>query len=174
MKLAKKLKKLLRNKGIIDIIIFGSYSKGRINSNDIDLIILSEKKSFEIKKQIDVLLNKKTDIQFLSLKDFDKFIWLTMIKEGFSVKHNKYLHDIYKIKPKILYKYSLKELTNSKKVMFERAIKNFENIEKLSNRVILVPIEQSSEFDDFLRQWGIDYDSEEFHLLPLVRKEGYH
>ena len=74
MKLAKKLKKLLRNKGIIDIIIIGSYSKGRINSNDIDLIILSEKKSFEIKKQIDVLLNKKTDIQFLSLKDFDKGI----------------------------------------------------------------------------------------------------
>ncbi|MBT3408931.1 hypothetical protein HN415_09730 [Candidatus Woesearchaeota archaeon] len=167
--LVKKLKKLL-NKKIIDIIIFGSYVKGNNRSKDIDIIILSEKYDKEIKEQIKQIV-EKADIQFLSIKDYDKFIWLSMIKEGFSVKRNKYLFNIYNIKPVKLFKYSLKELTVSKKVMFDRAIKNFEKIQKLSNRVVLVPINQSSEFEEFLRNWNIDIDSEEYELLPVLRKE---
>ena len=71
----------------------------------------------------------------------------------------------------VLFKYSLKQLPISKKVMFERAIKTFNNITKLSNRVVLVPIKESSDFSDFLKNWKIDIDSQEYELLPLVRKE---
>jgi hypothetical protein len=55
--------------------------------------------------------------------------------------------------------------------MFERALKNFKGIEKLSNRVILVPIENSEEFRELLRQWNIDFESQEYGLMPFMRKE---
>ena len=57
--------------------------------------------------------------------------------------------------------------------MFDRAIKNYKGVEKLSNRVILVPINLSSDFNDFLKNWDIDLESREYHLLPLVRKEEF-
>jgi len=165
---AKKLKRLL-NKDIIDIIMFGSFVKGKIKPNDIDIAIISNEYKKEKKENIQKII-PNSDVQFVRLADYDKYIWLTLIKEGFSVKHNKYLHEIFRIDPVVLYKYSLKDLTNSKKVMFERALKNFKNIEKLSNRVVLVPVSTSSEFEDLLRYWNIDIDSKEYHLLPLVRK----
>lgn len=168
--LAKTLKKLLSN-NIIDIIIFGSAAKGAISPGDLDLIILSGKPDSAIADKINRLIGMKADIQFLSLHDYDKYIWLTMAKEGYSVRHNNFLSEVYNIKPVVLFKYSLKSLSNSNKVMFHRALKNFKGAEKVSSSVVLVPVKLSSEFSDLLRQWNIDLDSSEYHLLPLVRKE---
>ncbi len=169
--LVKKLKILLKRKEIIDIIFFGSIAKGRTSAKDLDVIILSDDGKIVLKKEINEIAGRNVDLQIVGLKDYDRFIWLTMIKEGFSVKHNDYLFNVHKIRPSILYKYSLKQLTNSKKVMFERAIKTFKGVQRLSNSVVLVPIEISSDFSDFLKEWEIDLDSTEYHLLPLVRKE---
>ncbi|MFH1438961.1 MAG: nucleotidyltransferase domain-containing protein [Candidatus Woesearchaeota archaeon] len=171
--LVKKLKKLLGSEKIIDIIIFGSNAKGKLKPKDIDLALISEKEILinTIKDKIKKLTEKEIDIQIITLKDYDKFMWITLIREGFSVKHNKYLHEIYKIKPVVLFKYSLKQLTQSKKVMFERAIKNMRYISKLSNRVVLIPIESSEEFKDFLETWDMEFETEHYGLLPLVRKE---
>lgn len=171
--LVKKLKKVLAgNKLILDIIIFGSYVKGNLNFNDIDIaVLLNNKKDINwigLKKEIN---EKNADIQLVSFEDYDKFLWITLIREGFSVKNNKYLNQIYGIKPVVLYKYSLKKLGTSKKVMFERGIKNFKNIKKLSNSVVLVPIEHSGEFKDFLKNWDLDIDTLEYGLLPFTRKE---
>lgn len=171
--LAKKLKNLLKNKKILDLVIFGSVAKNKIRANDVDIAVILkdavDKNS--LKESIGKVLNKKIHLQFLSIENYDKSLWLTLIKEGYSVKHNKYLFEVYRIKPVVLYKYSLKQLPISKKVMFERAIKNFKNIERLSNRVILVPVNLSGEFADFLRNWNIDIDAQEYGLLPLLRKE---
>ena len=168
--LAKKLRKLL-NKEIIDLIVFGSFAKNKINPKDIDIAAI-----VNAKPDITHLKNKLIGIgnlhlQIVSIEDYDNFIWITLIKEGFSIKHNKYLHEIYNIKPTVLFKYELKKLTPSNKVMFERAIKNFKNIQKLSNRVVLVPINYSNEFRSFLRRWNIDIESSEYELLPIVRSE---
>ncbi len=168
--LVKKLKKLL-NKEIEDLIVFGSFVKDKPKVNDIDIAVIVKEHINKIllREKIQQLTDKKIHLQEITIKDYYKFIWITLIKEGYSIKYNKYLHQIYNIKPVILYKYSLKELTISKKVMFERAIKNFKNIEKLSNRVVLVPIKISGDFSSFLKNWNIDYDSVEYGLLPLVR-----
>jgi len=166
--LAKKLKKLLTDE-IIDIVIIGSSVKGKIGPSDCDIILISDKDVSETRQEIRKIINN-ADIQKVGLNDYAKQIWLTIIREGYSVRHGKPLRELYGIKPAVLYKYSLKELTNSKKVMFERAIKDFD-AEKLSNRVVLVPIGQSSEFEQFLRHWGLDIDAQEYHLMPLLRKE---
>lgn len=176
--LAKRLKILLKkNEDILDLIIFGSLMKGKIDVNDIDIALLCKSKEgidrINIKNKIAGILKNKVDIQIIGIEDYSHFIWITLIREGFSVKHNTYLYEMYGIKPVVLYKYSLKEMTISKKVMFERALKNFKGIEKLSNRVVLVPIGISENFNEFLREWGIELSSQEYGLLPLVRKEEF-
>ncbi|MBU0457595.1 MAG: nucleotidyltransferase domain-containing protein [Nanoarchaeota archaeon] len=170
--LAKKLKKLLKNKNIIDLIIFGSFAKGKINANDIDIAVITNEEinRNELQDQIFKIIKKEVHIQKFTINDYDKFIIITLIREGFSIKHSKYLAEIYQLKPVILFKYELKSLTASQKVMFSRAIKIFKNIQKLSNRVVLVPIELSGEFNNLLRRWNIDIESQEYNLLPLVRK----
>ncbi|HIJ11076.1 TPA: hypothetical protein HA278_03385 [Candidatus Woesearchaeota archaeon] len=170
--LAKKLQKLVRD-NIVDIILFGSSVKGASRPSDIDIAVLYHgtiDKSV-VKKNIQSCTQNTTDIQFITLQDYDKFIFLTLIREGYSVKNKKYLSEVYRIKPAKLYKYQLTSLTPSKKVMFQRGLRNFKTIEKLSNRVILVPMSVTSEFESFLRQWDLDIDTKEYTLLPLVRQE---
>ncbi len=172
--LAKALKSVLqKHPEIIDLIIFGSVAKGANRQHDIDIAVLTEKEvnRTAIKKEIESKLRKKTDLQIVSLREYTHFIWIALIREGFSVKYSDFLHALYRIKPVVLFTYSLTSLTLSKKVMFERAIKNFSEIDKLSNRVVLVPIQHSEGFSDFLKYWGIDFDSRQYGLLPLVRKE---
>lgn len=171
--LAKGLRKLLNNQGIYDLVIFGSVAKNSLKANDLDIAVIGDKEidRQHLTKEIKNIVKKEIDLQLITLKDYDKFIWVTLIREGYSIKHDKYLHEVYRIQPVVLYKYELKQLTPSKKVMFERAIKNFKEIEKLSNRVVLVPITLSGEFSAFLRNWDIDIETKEYGLLPLVRKE---
>lgn len=174
--LAQKLKKVLeKHKDAIDFVLFGSTAKGKINAADLDIAVISKGAAERkvIKTEIESVLGRKVDLQMVTIADYDQFIWITLLREGYSVKHQQYLYEKQRIKPVVLYKYSLKPLGLSKKVMFERAIKNFKGIERLSNRVILVPIMISGDFSDFLKKWDIDLESQEYGLLPLVRKEEF-
>ena len=149
----KKLKKLL-NKNLTDIILFGSFVKdGNANDIDIALVIKEKNELIETKKNIKNILKKEADIQIIDLDSIYSLIWLTLIKEGFSVKKNKFLAEIYKIKPAVLYKYSLKKLTNVQKVQFNRGIKNVLAKEGtvLTRSVILVPLQMKNRVQEFLK-----------------------
>ena len=41
--LAQKLKKVLHDQGLIDLILFGSVAKGKITANDLDIAAITEK-----------------------------------------------------------------------------------------------------------------------------------
>ena len=173
--LAKKLKKVFEKnkKEILDIILFGSFVKGRLSPRDVDIAVLDMgvDRSF-LKKQILTVI-PKADIQFVRFQDYDKSIWLTLLREGYSVRDESYLYQSYGVQPSVLYTYSLQSLSASKKVMFARAIKKFKGMERLSNHVVLVPMSLSCEFADFLLHWNIDIDAKEYALLPLLRKEAF-
>ncbi|MBU1855028.1 MAG: hypothetical protein KKF89_04880, partial [Nanoarchaeota archaeon] len=113
--------------------------------------------------------------QVIDVESIHSPMWLTLIKEGFSVKKNKFLYETYKIKPVVLYKYSLKKLGNVQKVQFERGIKNLLGFEGafLTRSVVLVPINKKNEFMDFLKTWNIYYESQEYELLPVMRKQEF-
>ncbi|MBW2989251.1 nucleotidyltransferase domain-containing protein [Candidatus Woesearchaeota archaeon] len=168
--LIRRLKGLLKNKQIIDIIIFGSKSRDKMAPGDIDIAVILKEKVNDIKGRISSII-PGADVELVSLEDIYNPLFLVLLKEGFSVRKNDYLHNLYGIRPVKLYKYSLKQLSASKKVMFERGIKSVKGVERLSNSVVVVPIEHTGEFEDFLRQWNLDIDTKEYELMPLLRKD---
>ena len=100
-----KLRKLLsKYKTIDDIIIFGSIVKGSSDPKDLDLALLLKNESDLRKIKDDIrLISKNTDIEIIS--SIYNSLWIVLIREGFSVRKNEFLHEIYKLEPVVLYKY---------------------------------------------------------------------
>ena len=73
----------------------------------------------------------------------------------------------------VLYKYSLQKLSPVQKVQFERGLKKMLQSagEILTRSVILVPISMKNKMGDFFKTWNIYYETKEYELLPLLRKE---
>ncbi len=177
MNLVKRLRKVLnKHKELEDIFIFGSVVKSELKANDVDIALLinDKNKIQEIKKEVKQSV-KNAHITLLDKDSIYSQLWLVLIREGFSVKKNKFLHGLYKIKPMVLYKYNLKKLTNVQKVQFTRGLDNFikeSNAKKLTRSVILVPITHQNMFENLLETWSLKYESEFYELLPLLRKVG--
>jgi predicted nucleotidyltransferase len=171
----KTLQKYLKDQKIIDFIIFGSSVKGKIKPNDLDIAILvrekiDQKEILSIRKELQEHY-KKTHIEQISIEEYNSRLFLVLLREGYSVRHKKYLHDLYGVEPTSLFTYSLKTLNPSQKVMFHRGIKSISKIKRLSNTVVMVSAEQTANFQDFLKQWNIDIESKEYSLLPQLRGE---
>ena len=62
--------------------------------------------------------------------------------------------------------YMLKKQAN--KTAQEMYLENCDGLRKLSNRVVLVPIKISSDFENFLLEWKLDISSLRYFLLPLT------
>lgn len=154
------LRKLLKKyKDIEDFYIFGSFVKGKFRPSDIDIALITYKKDFKLLSNVLKELKEYPNLHiemFLFREIFTEPVWKSLLSEGFSIKKNKYLRDLMKIKSGILYKYNLKELNRSEKTMFNRAfteeIKTV-NGSPVSAGSVIIPIEQEKEFDDFLDHW---------------------
>ncbi|HLC65732.1 MAG TPA: hypothetical protein VJI46_06445 [Candidatus Nanoarchaeia archaeon] len=170
----KALRKLL-DKSIVDIIIFGSLSKGGTPRDvDIAVVVREIAGASNVKSRVRSII-QDADVHLVSIDSIYSPLWLSLMKEGFSVKKNCYLHEIYGIKPVVLYKYSLTKLTNVQKVQFERGLKNVLGKEGtyLTRSVILVPVQIKNSIEDFLKTWSIYYESQVYELIPFMRKEEF-
>ena len=174
-KYLKQLKKLL-NDEVTDIILFGSFVKGGF-AKDLDIAIIRKEEIdvINLKQEIRKIVHKDVDIQILGIESIYSSLWLTLLKEGYSIKKDSYLHDIYKIKPIVACKYSLAKLTNVQKVQFERGLKNMMkgNGEYITRSIVFVPIWMKNELEDFLKTWNIYYEAKIYELLPVMRKEEF-
>ena len=168
-----KLRKLLTKYKIIeDIIVFGSIVKGSSEPKDLDvaLLIKNESDIRNIKEDIR-LISKDVDIEIID--SIYNPLWIVLIREGFSVRKNKFLFEIYKIEPAVLYKYSLKKLNAVQKVQFTRGLKQILKDTKakiLSRSIVLVPLNKRAEFDEFLSTWSLSYETQNYELFPILRK----
>ena len=169
----KKLRKLLNNyKTIDDIIIFGSIVKGSSEPKDIDLALLLKNKD-ELEKIKDDIREISENIDLEIIDSIYSILWVVLIREGFSVRKNKFLFEMYKLQPVVLYKYSLKKLDAVKKVQFTRGFKKILEDTKakiLSRSIVLVPLNKKIEFDEFLSTWNLTYETQSFELFPILRK----
>ena len=161
----KRLKKVLKDEFVYDIILFGSAVKGKSNPHDIDLAIISDKKSFDL---------KGFHVSVINLRDFFKPIGLinTLFREGYSLKKNKSFSGIYGFRNKCLFRYELSGLNSSKKVQvvnFLRGKKDEKGLvlekdgEWLSNQVFLCPVIYDSIFERFFLNSKVKF--KKYHVL---------
>jgi len=181
----KKLKKYLesekRNKKIFDIVVYGSSVKGKSIPKDIDILVIflegklrerldiTQKIKFKIKS-----LAKNIDVQQILLKDLFSANFLArtgILLEGISIFRNKKFSEILGFRAFTLFWYSLERLTHTQKVKFnyimagrgslKGMIKEL-NAERLVNGAIKVPIENSLEFEEILKNNNIIYKKKDF------------
>lgn len=162
----KKLKPYLVNPRVFDVVLFGSFVKGKANPSDIDVAVISDCELEEI---------EGFHISFLSPVDFFKntpTLVSTLIKEGFSLEHNKYFSAVYGFENRCMFIYELSGLTSSKKVQvvnFLRGSKNQKGLveEKkgkwISQGCFSCAIEHDFLFDGFFINQGIKF--KKYYLL---------
>lgn len=169
---------LERYRHIVDIVLFGSFVKGKISPEDADAAVLV-RTGFEpdaLSRETDEIFDSfntkelsKVHLQIVNVENVTREpVFLTLIKEGYSVRDEKFLSDIYEISPVILYKYDLKSLTGVQKVQFERGMKRILEEcggKKLVRTVVLVPSAFSSRFEDFLKTWKMEFQTGRFELI---------
>jgi len=169
----RKFKK--ENKEVFDILIYGSSVKGKLDFNDVDLIIifsnLSLDKRLEISQNLKSIIKKEiknTDIKTMNLQDFFDNTFLArqnILIEGRSLIKNKGFAELLGFSGYSIFTYNLKNLNHNKKTQFTYALsgRNREGVLKSSGGISLgrgavkIPIEHSIEFEQFLQKWDIDY-----------------
>ena len=150
--------------------MFGSLVKGKFKPNDVDIALLVKEKEIALVGEVKEFLGKRNvDIELVSLEEFySTRIGLTLITEGFSVKRDKFLKDILGLKSKKIYIYNIKHLTQSHKVLFGRGLNfvlNKIKAVKLGAGSVMVPLESSGEFEDFLARWEMKYNVKEYNIF---------
>jgi len=164
-------KSFLKNKEIEDILVFGSFVKGKEEARDIDLCFVFSSYNDELIKKAYEKFEKNninthiTKTKFSNLLE-DPGLWNTLIHEGFSIKNGKNLSVILNLNPYFLFEYNLKSLDKIKKQIFSHALygtggrENFLkgiNGLKLGRNVIIIPLEKSEKMRAFLETWNIVY-----------------
>ncbi|MBU2633953.1 MAG: nucleotidyltransferase domain-containing protein [Nanoarchaeota archaeon] len=176
----KELMFKIKNKIILDVVVFGSAIKGKEKPNDLDILIL-------YKDKVDTELNyiikntiKDFKVQIISktYKELFKEDFLAreaFLGEGYSLVNNKLISKGLGYESLVLFKYNLKGFPNSRRMLFyyalygrnkSKGILNKLNSIKFSDTVFLVPIENKEKFKEFLDYWKIQYIEFQI-LLPL-------
>ena len=177
MQMLKYLKKVTREKGVFDIVIFGSFVKQKEKPRDVDTAIIFEKEDYDyidkVSARVAEIIRKyglEPHIEPLIInKIFKEPLFLTLIHEGLSLKYNKFIYKMLGVDSLALVTYSLQNLSRSKKTMFGYALKGRETknglLGKLKGAVVgrnsfYVPIESVERAREFLKIWNVEYKVE--------------
>jgi predicted nucleotidyltransferase len=177
--ISKKVKSFYKKykKKIFDIILYGSATRGKYKPRDIDILIIfkdvNKKEYFDLPYELRKNLEKeglKIDIKGVLIEEiFDpKFLARqNLLIEGYSLIRNDMLSERFGFKSYSLFVYSLKNLNHNEKTKFQYVFKgrreNKGVLEELNGIVIgmgsvLIPIENSEKFKEFLDKWKINYE----------------
>lgn len=172
--------KSLEKDGAWDIGIYGSIVRGKKNFGDVDFVIfLKEPSSVDKKLSISKKLRdkikdavKNADVEVISVVDFLDETFLArqgIIGECYLILHKKYLSEMLGFRTFVLFMFSLKGLSASKKTMFRYAIsgrrgqkgilKDLKG-EYIGAGVVKIPVAFSEKFRTFLESNKIEYRTE--------------
>lgn len=164
---------------IIDIILFGSSIKGKEKPKDIDILLLFKDKEnlnieYELRKNIERL---KYAVQITTKtyeKLFDKNFKAreSFLGEGYSLVNKRFIAEGLGYYGCILFKYSLKGFSQSKRMQFQYALYGRDKktgiakelaLNKFSTAIFLCQITNSEKLKEFFERWGI-----KFEMFPLL------
>ena len=167
---------------ILDIILFGSSIRNKEKPSDIDLLILFKNKknidvSYELKKNLN---NYGENIEIID-KTYSELLDGSfkaaegILSEGFSLIYNQFLSEGFGYNNFTLFRYKLKNLNKSKRMMFyyslygrgqKGILKELEAI-KFSDTILLCPIKNTENMKQYLQEWDVDFL--EFPALIPIR-----
>jgi predicted nucleotidyltransferase len=171
-------KKFAKENSIFDIVLYGSNVKGKLDSNDIDILVIFENEplkkrsslSQEFKSKIKGNLN--LDIKTINLIEFFEKDFLArqgVLIEGYSLLNKENFSERMGFKGYSIFTYSLKNLDHNNKTKFtyaligrrkEKGILKQVNAIPLGKGAVKIPIENSIIFEDFLKEWNIMFKKE--------------
>lgn len=196
MRLKKMLKDLLKSsrfkaeirkfyrknrKEILDIILFGSYIRGKESPRDIDLLIVFPEKEnnelvYELRKSLEKFhLNFEITGRLYKTMLSSSFLPREgILTEGYSLILNKKLSNAFGFQGFYAFIYTLRGFTDSQRMRFHYALYGRGTLKgmlrdtksiKLTNTMVLVPVGDSDEFENFLKEWRVHYKKIQI-LLP--------
>lgn len=157
---------------IIDIVIFGSYIKDKVNPTDIDLCIItnsSKAKAIELSEQLQHKLDAKFHVSYLLIDDFLKKpepIWLSIFHEGESIITGRKLAETIFSEPRVLFKYDTSKLSYTNKIRFYYALKGRDgktgvvkstNSDFLAKTILLSPVSSDGQLISFFKEWNVPF-----------------
>jgi len=167
---------------IWDIIVYGSFVRGKETARDIDFAIILQKdisldKKLKLAQEIKEILEKKIKEYKIDVKTIDIYDFLDagflarqgILAEGYSILKNMYLHDFLGFKAKAIIKYELKGLSPSNKKMLYYALKGrrgskgfLEEIggKLISKNVLEVPIKYYHKIEQIMLLHKVAFKSE--------------
>ena len=158
---------LKRYSKIHDMILFGA--KMRDSKEGVELAIILKQKDEDLIQQLELSLGDKVRLMIIDKEDiYTTKEGFLVLSEGYSLLHDQYLRKLIGIHPRYLYSYSINHLNSTEKRAFNRqllkAITKTKS-EKLGPGSVLIPVENSGYFEDFLAVWNIGHRSKKFTVL---------
>lgn len=162
-----KLKDYLRDKEVLDIVLFGSSVKGATLPRDIDVAIITNEELKLNIKGFHIILLKPVD--FI---ENPSSIITTIFREGYSLKNNKSFSENYRFSNKVLFTYELFGLKASEKVKIvnilrgkkgEKGVVEENKGEWLANQVFLISIENEKIIEKIFLNFKVKF--KKFHVL---------
>lgn len=173
-----KIKTWIRKNKVLDVYVFGSFTRGKLKPRDIDLCILikdsDEKNTLNLVSSLSRYtenMNLKTHVSLLTEKEFimGSTLTKTLMEEGISLIKGKHLSNILGYNSRSMFMYSLKTFSKCQRVKFHYALNGRYgrigvlkevNGEMIANGAIVVPINNEEIFKDFLDIWKVNYKIE--------------
>ena len=110
---------------ILDIVIFGSFVKGKDKPKDIDVLLIYKSKinvelSYNIKKEFEAF-NLEVDLVSKAYNDLFKSSFVareSYLSEGYSLVQKGFISEKLGFKPVVLFRYDLSNLNKSERMRF--------------------------------------------------------
>lgn len=184
--LESKSKSFEKDKSILDILIYGSNARGKVEARDIDILIIFKEKPLEERVEITQRFKEKIgkeigklDIKTINLSELFETNFLArqaILTEGYSLINRIPFSEKIGFLSYSLFTYKLKNLSHNNKTKFTYSLigrgKNQGILKKLNAKplgkgAVLLPIQDSSFFEDFLKKWDVSYNKKNILVSEL-------
>ncbi len=177
IRVAKAFKR--EHRQVFDIVLYGSTVLGKKNPNDFDFMLIlrrgKESDRFELAFEFKQRLldlgfpHEKLDVKAINLENLWDPNYLAtpgIVISGFSLTKEKPIHELMNGESYSLFNISVEELNRNERNKFNFALKGRDGkggiLKELNGMflapwVVLIPVENTYKFKEFLDYWGVKY-----------------